>query len=152
MNRRWIIRSFFIGLLLLFVGGWIGTYSSNTAGFRYVPRSTVSGYFISWRVHCLRGEIRLLRYEHFIQIEPEGWSFYHDETESRNFVLRRYFGQFHFGFYVGAWQAAIPFWFPTTLSAALLLWVWLMTRPKVMGRAFPVELAKRTTEQTSKAE
>ena len=34
---------------------------------------------------------------------------------------------------------AIPFWFPTSLSAAVLWFAWRKTRPKVKGRAFPVE-------------
>ena len=35
---------------------------------------------------------------------------------------------------------AIPYWFPTTIIAALLWLVWRKTRPPVKGRAFPVEV------------
>jgi len=40
------------------------------------------------------------------------------------------------------WQLIIPFWFPTTLFAALLWPVWQMTRPKPIGRGFPVEITQ----------
>jgi hypothetical protein len=50
------------------------------------------------------------------------------------------------------WAVAIPFYFPTTISAALLWLVWRKTRPAVKGRAFPVELEKPTGEEGGKAE
>jgi hypothetical protein len=47
---------------------------------------------------------------------------------------------------------AIPFWFLTTISAALLWLVWRKTRLPVKGRAFPVEVGKPIGEQGSKTQ
>ena len=41
LMKRWIIRSFFIGLLLLCVGGWVGSY-------KYASNITYEG----WRRHA----------------------------------------------------------------------------------------------------
>ena len=66
------------------------------------------------------------------------------------------FHQHLLGFFVDKNQhyilLTIPFWFLTTLAAALLWWVWRKTRPNAKGRAFPVELAKPSSVQSSKAE
>jgi len=40
-------------------------------------------------------------------------------------------------------RIGIPFWFPTTISAALLRLVWRKTRPPAKGRAFPVEAVEK---------
>jgi hypothetical protein len=39
-------------------------------------------------------------------------------------------------------ELVIPFWLPTIVLAMVCWFVWSKTRPKKMGRAFPVQLAR----------
>ena len=153
MKRR-IILSFFIGLLLLFVGEWVGSYKCwLEIDFQYSNQ---------WNVGCFRGKVNLLWIDKL--------SFIHSLYKQGVYVhagpapalidgeaYSSYYGAFHYmGFSIMNEDAvkyfAVPFWFPTTLSAALLLLVWRKTRPMGKGRAFPVELEKPIGEQGGKAE
>ena len=138
--KRWIIRSFFIGLLLLCVSGWVGSY----------PFSVYYTAKRCWGVGWGRTGIAASCNDTRIVDSPQGWSiapprmgslfgWWVGESEHQTYDLC--------GFEVCASQYSysliIPFWFPTTISTALLWWVWRKTRLPVKGRAFPVEVAKR---------
>ena len=167
--KRWIIRSFFIGLLLLFVGGWVGSYRySWLIAHQNQDLVSIPGYeYVSvLGVRCNWGKIQLTYWHADPASQPnlyptffegDGW-LVHAES-SHPLLDSAFVGQFNSDYFLGFFielnhpdypafyslqgnYAAIPFWFPTTISAAFLLLVWRKTRPNVKGRAFPVELAK----------
>ena len=145
MKHRWIIRSFFVGLLLLFVGGWVGSYKYSPPGYRSISPQ--------WQWNCFGGRIALCWDKRNFRprdpaevyrgelpfIDPKGY-------ELLGFDLR----YSDWGKGLRSFYLAIPLWFPTLLSAALLWLVWRKTRPKVKGRAFPVELGKSGGEEGGK--
>ena|ERR1035437_4023277 len=139
--KRWIIRSLFVGLLLLFVGGWVESYQYEF-GITYVKET-------SWTLEGKLGRINLKWYDGNWDFWDKGWFFGFCPAEERigfrEYILsdnRHDFLGFVMQGVEGEKWAGIPFWFPTTLSAALLMLVWRQTRPPVKGRAFPVEVAK----------
>jgi hypothetical protein len=143
MKRRWIIRGFFISLLLLCVGGWV--WSSKLGleiGYCGGHTSDVPDMW-EYRVDCVRGEIVFGWLEHFDSTQPLGWSF---RGSNPNSIYWHEDGDFYLGFLYqssyGLLQIAIPFYFPTTISTALVVFVWRKTRPPLKGGAFPVEAAK----------
>src|ERR1035437_2935134 len=137
--KRWIIRSFLIGLLLLCVGGWVGSYWCGWI-IRYSnPRV---GHFVLWDAESFCGKIYL--WHSVYTTSAEGWHFYTWRPKSFN---EKYHGM-HEGGGFGIIDpdhdihVAIPFWFPTTFAAALLWLVWHWTRPKISpSKAFPVEMS-----------
>jgi hypothetical protein len=139
--KRWIIRTFFIGLLLLFAGGWVGSYKYGwEVGYRNNN---------TWVLEVNRGRIDLDWWDSFNIHEEQGWY-------GRSAYAQVPINYDHLGFFwmneAGIIWLSIPFWFPTTVSAALLWWVWRKTRPKPVGRAFPVELAKASEQKGGKGE
>ena len=154
--KRWIIRSFFIGLLLLCVGGWRWSYFFCESLAYQQPRTLNPAE--NKYVEVSGGNLLLMTYVPFSDDAtpwPVGWTYYHRhrDRDDVNWEKRfdswegpRFLG-FHF-FYKASPRPAIgnadrgiqvPFWFPTTISAALLWLVWRKTRSKAKGRAFPVE-------------
>jgi hypothetical protein len=140
MKRRWIIRSFFIGLLVLCVGGWVGSY-----WFGWGISSSAQE---AWVIECESGRMYLAMWNSFgwpgsHPHDPGSVYFFIADSKYLGSVARRYH---HFiGFQSindldGGRCIIIPLWFPTAISAALLLFVWRKARPKPKGRAFPVEL------------
>ena len=142
--KCWIIRSFFIGLLLLCVGEW-GLSYKYWRGITYVDHE-----WHFWEAHCNWGQIHLNWYK--IVSSEFGWKVVAFPAESGDANDLFYGHSYHLGFgFVNEkmWGQeqrvvliTIPFWCPTTLCAALLWLVWRKTRPKAVGRAFPVEVAK----------
>jgi len=132
--KRWIIRSFFIGLLLLFVGGWILSY-------KWSWDLSHQGYNF-WSVGCVWGTCEINWWGH-VQFRPSGFKL--DNLSPATDYLpyyRHHLLGFHLTTELDAIFLAIPFYFPTTICAALLWLAWRKTRPKPEGRAFPVELTK----------
>ena len=139
MKRRWIIRSFFIGLLLLFAVGW-------SFSFRY-----------DWQIEYFgKGEWTLgsnwreLRFG-YVRLGDSGKFFWtcDDASPERNgtgiagvdFSLVK--ATEHLG--VVGLQLPVAYWHATCISGLALRLVWRKTRPKVDPRtAFPVELSKET--------
>src|ERR1035437_9628380 len=143
MKRRWIIRSFFIGLLLLCVGGWVWSYKYGWI-FRYSRHNGGS-------VRSHWGKIHLTWMDDsWAPFPTERWHIYPaDAAIDANYIKYIHNGHYShhcLGFFItieaDSMFVVIPFWFPTTISAALLWLVWRWTRPRVQGRAFPVEIAK----------
>jgi hypothetical protein len=141
MVRRWIIRSFFIGLCVVCVGVWVGSYfqeawlehigPTGNALFRIFPGSL---------------DFDCLRSSHF---SGDQWDWNHGPSRMTFFQWYYHSMDHHFlGF---AYQRQVdprryravfvPLWFATALSGLLLWFAWRKTRPKVQGNAFPVEPA-----------
>ena len=143
---RWMIRSFFIGLLLLCVGGWIASYK-----YRWTIFSRDRNF---WSMSCTCGRLHLAKYQPNWVFKD--WGVYTSPADAE--LDSAFFAQSHGHYLLGfimstgpTWLwVAIPFWFLTTISAALLWWVWQKTRPKPRG--FPVELASPIAEPSGKAE
>ena len=132
--KRWIIRSLFIGLLLLCVGGY---------GFSYIRGCEVADTFNKvWGVQSGWGKLHLS----WFGISSFSGLWVNDFPVDAGYDLE-YVDHFHSHYCLGFFIRfepdrtlfTIPFWFPTTISALLLWWVWRKTRPPVKGRAFPVE-------------
>ena len=132
--KRWIIRSFFIGLLLLFVGGWAWSYHTES-NINYGGRNF-------WEATCNWGNFSLgwISYNN----RHDGWEVFTNPARDWNVTG-------------GSWVAfdtvnepnkksvIIPFWLPTILLATLLWLVCRKTRPKINPRkAFPVEITKQS--------
>ena len=140
--KRWIIRSFFIGLLLLCVGGWGLSYVyDDFFGYEYAPTG-------SWYMQCGGGKFMFVYEDYISTPRPTGYWFVGHQTHFRNELYGGSKGGRMLGFRVSweflpffsFWHAEIPFWFLSTILAVLLWLAWRWTRPKAQGRAFPVEL------------
>jgi hypothetical protein len=139
MKRRWIIRCFFIGLLVLCAGGWGWSY-------RYAWGIGYSGHSY-WAVECARGEIYLVWVRDSVTRGfPTGWAII-AAPATIAFDVRLageygdyYYLRFHFDKKVDEWVCTIPFYCLTVLSTVFLWFAWRKTRPAAKGRAFPVEV------------
>ena len=151
--KRLIIRSFFIMLLLLGVGGW---------GWSYFYTVDLSYSASTGRLHTqfgtitVEGEISGGKLILVCFDNPwywRGWSFSQNRRRSKN-DLETYVEQWNdwqllgFRFYIdGTYHLRfiqIPLWFPSIVFSIGYWLVWRKTRPKPIGRAFPVELAKES--------
>ena len=126
MTLRWTIRSLAIALLCLCITGWLLSYP-----FFRGHRIRTSGHSEIWGCFAY-GEIHLGWFashnaSNSLASSPNTWLGFGFRMENDNTVPLTY------------WWGTIPFWFPTTLSAGLLWFVWRMTRAKLIGRGFPVE-------------
>src|ERR1039458_140482 len=126
--KRWIIRSFFIGLLLLCVCGWV------VSSQRVLQVIYVNTY--GWGFGCWRGNINLLRVDRRYVYNENG--LYLGSLVVSPVVIfppspSYSFAGFQFSDGPLKKHIGIPFWFPTTISAALLWLVWRKTRPKPKG-------------------
>lgn len=132
MWLRRIIRSFFLGLLLLCVGVWVGSYIEFICA-TYQGRD-------HWALYPVHGVLYLQqqKYTDF----PKGFTVFH-----RALGPDERFGPF-WGFtwveyFLSTGQCfGAPLWFPTTLSALAVFVVWRKTAKPKPGRAFPVEMEK----------
>ena len=151
--KRWIIRSFFIALLLLFVGGWVVSYRSGY-GLRYINHNI-------WIMEGNWGKVNL-EWLGDSSIYGKGWRFGQvipSSSDSILFAGRSKTGDYEtfnhryiLGFSIISTHdemwLTIPFWFPTTISAAVLWLVWRKTRPRPRG--FPVEVKQGNTVEETK--
>src|ERR1035437_5317203 len=149
--KRWIIRSFFIGLLLLCVGGWVWrAYYDGT--FQY-GRGALSEKATSVKCLIWRGQIDVMFIQNDGQFLDDGWQSNVTEAHTQ-FWPSDDFRTSHYGlgFAIGHvnnkftgqefWELGVPFWFLVVVSSLTLWLVWRKTRAKAKARAFPVELAK----------
>lgn len=151
MWRRWIIRSFFLGLLLMCVAVWVGSHAG---------RAEVSWMGDDlWVLESGDGQIGLEHWPSFR--EKYGWrdgeptwkcSFATASGNAPPYILddhdyraRRDFLGFMFlwddPYQSGLCAGGIPFYFLTVISVLVLLLVWRTTRNPKIGGAFPVETA-----------
>ena len=134
--KRWIIRSFFIGVLLLFMLVWTASYFYVV----YVEYETRS----LWKVESFTGYAKLewRRYSgggDFHDVD-RGWITSSYRYTSSSATNLHYLFRFDWLITRDHRGIIIPFSYPT-LSSAVLLWLaWRRTGPKPKGRAFPVEL------------
>ena len=135
MWRRWIIRSLFLGLLLLCVGGWGGSCTDHAPliGYAHMDRPNVQYMAI-----MDRGTLYLCR-SRYCMAYPEGlfcqWAPWRPSSDSPVHFLG--FSDQNDGFF--HWSG-IPFWFLTTLSGSALFFIWRHTGQRNLGGAFPVEM------------
>lgn len=146
MTKRWIIRIFFIALLTLCVVAWVGSY------FRSVGIAFNGSHrFSSVDVDC--GEVHLYDFAGLKTVVLTSLPFYSGPASPdavRNWL--RTMTYHHLGFGVSPYHdvhvvgrkinwgdAMFPLWFPSLLCTLLLWFVWRKTKPKPIGRAFPVE-------------
>ena len=144
MVRRWLIRSLFLLPLVCVVGVWMTSYwqvasiTRNSDGRRW-------HLAIVWG-EC-EGQLAPVEYN-----EVRTWKWFNQPVQNGdgiglNSQMEPYgFAGFGFTRYQASWgvfwDVKIPLWFPTLLSTLLLWFVWRKTRPRLEGRAFPVEPAK----------
>ncbi len=137
MVRRWLIRTFFIGILVVCVVAWVASYRREII-FEYEGTAT------SLRLAC---ESSYIVFNVFSPPKggtlSNGWYFslwpIHEYVEARHWFLG-------FGFTYqrgGRNDVCVPLWFPVLLSALTLYFVWRKTRPKSAGKAFPIEPTDR---------
>jgi hypothetical protein len=135
---RWVSRC---SLMLLFAGSvffWVFSYFIST-GVTYAPKS----YAFTYGITIESGGLYLLNIPPGGQ--PPGLQVVTDKPGPRIDSPPWYF----LGFNAGSFNAFVeigffraPLWFLACLSGLLLWLAWRKTRPKVKGRAFPVESAK----------
>ncbi len=134
MLRRWIIRNCFIALCVVCVATWVGSYW-RFFELGYHGDIEYSGGIQSGRLGGWRVIIGPPPYHAWLwsSSRPAPWQ---DDADSTKFHLLGFAV-----YYVPSWYTTItiPLWFPTLLSAVLLWFVWRKTRPKLVGKAFPVE-------------
>jgi hypothetical protein len=133
MKRCWFIRGFIIALLMLCIGGWASSYL----------RSSFITYDHSVSELCLGFENGMLCLGLKKIRSPAYDPIYIGPPNEQHFL-----GFFILIHRVTPWsqfEVGIPFWCPTGLLAALLIYAWRKTsRPKPL-KAFPVEVGRITS-------
>jgi len=138
MIPRWTIRSLFIVLLVLSIGGWVWSYTL---------RLPILGYGSShldrlWVVVPQHGALKA-SWGMYCGAYPEGLFLMWEPDFRFGDIGPHFLG---FGFVDGEayfnWLG-IPFWFPTILFALALLFVWRKTGTRGPGGAFPVVMGKK---------
>ena len=142
MFKRWIIRGFFIWLVLLCMGGWAWSYGRSD-GVGYLS-DTGRGWLLS-----SGGSALALCYGKNDEPPTEKWVSIHDTLEPSERHVFFPGGTSFLGFGYTHLVApghefsaiTIPYWLPTILAAFSLCFVWWGTRKRKAGGDFPVELA-----------
>ena len=143
MFYRWLIRSSFLTVLLLLSSMWILSYRRyfeiNTPigacdidkGFMVLgERYQGQGWFIDsqstvgWQFDTMGGEY-VTSPGHFL-----GFAFDPLWDEVRSFMI-------------------LPMWYPTAISALILLFAWRRTRRRKLLKAFPVEVTAQPVSSKS---
>jgi hypothetical protein len=149
--KRWIIRSFFVAMVMLFVGGWAAIYSYDIGlGYERGDRF--------WWAGSSRGCAYLGLSRQFLAPSTTGWRFIVNPNDSQGFFMQRQWPmQLEFlGFgledraveilghpaFVPWFSVRVPFWFCTLVSGVLFWCGWRKTRVRTKGPAFPVEVVK----------
>ena len=148
MFRRWLIRSFLIGLCVICIGAWVGSYWRS---LEVVWGNNIPGHWIV--ILGLSNGMTVFYLDRASGLPPPGWFCYYAlSTPSSPVDLARFFAgsyacaPFHllgFSYHPAQKCVTIPLWFPTLLSASLLWFAGRKTKRKPIGGAFPIEpLAK----------
>lgn len=139
MDRRWLYRGLALTLLTVCVVAWVGSYWQAYL-IRYFERPT----YISANLAVGRLDIqRFVVSPDQDLVVPGRWLFDERVPNRHDWRAWNYRG---LGFSyqeplppLSGWELTIPFWFPTLLSGLGLLLSWRKTKPKQIGRAFPIE-------------
>ncbi len=146
--KRWIIRSFFIALLLLCVAGWERSWEHSNS-FSVSP----GGVWLICRT--LPGAVKVVlwsrtdRFHHAWRLD---FGADDDVSPPDMFWPTLGFDLYHGSFPDGGstFQIQVPFWFLTVLFGLFLFIVWRKTRSRKPGRLFPVEMVKQVEGKTDK--
>jgi len=148
MKFRWLIRGFAIALLTLCLSCW---------GWSYLHSVNIEYDVLLRRHYWLKTHIGGIHFGFADHLTfSRGWRFTHhgafllpeDPSYARLWGMpsgKRFLGFYYDRGIGGHLFIAIPFWFPSLLSAGLLWFAWRKTRPK-MWRGFPVEVPDRQPE------
>lgn len=147
MPRRWIIRTLALALLTLCVAAWVGSYFV-WGEVLYVGKT----HF--WSLALGRGRLLLYDDDSPAPSTYQRWSAKYDEYDAtRRAASQRTYDATPYHLLGFAWHPRmppesqqfeiIPLWFPMTLYAGFLYFLWRKTRPKQKhaAKGFPVELA-----------
>jgi hypothetical protein len=139
LTWRWSIRIFFFGIAVICVAAWVGSH------FRHVVARYGHGG-IAERLDIDSGLIRISR----PATDGKGLEWGAGPPGVQLEILYKY-SDYHFlGFAVDSprdhkWDAMVPCWFVTGVSAAALVLVWWYTRRKRLGASFPIEPKQKGT-------
>lgn len=151
MAWRWIIRGVCLIVLVLCAGLWSLSYFCTAV----IVETSGPQWYLAESVGIENGMIHVNRFSTLIssyRLLP-GWNFRWQGATAASlrspFSLHLIDGDF-LGFrlryrtwFPGRfWNAAIPFWCPTTLLVLLILIVWRKTARPRPGRGFPVVMQK----------
>jgi len=145
MIFHWLIRSFAIALLMLYLSLWGYSYFYNV----YVIYNPSSGKTYAVGIYMGGANVS---FTNTLDLSPP-WLF--DRMRHRHYELpsiakNSLYFYYEWNTYPGTnWIVSIPFWFPSLLAAALLWFVWRQTRPKTAGRGFPVEITQSNPSSTN---
>jgi hypothetical protein len=148
MFRRWFIRSLALTLLTLCVVAWVGSYWARVwrVGITFehcdyfllengstlidvAKRVAPVDYLLAgWHLEKAYPVDMQMNYEHF-DFRLAGFAVIPSTVHADNLAV------------------FFPLWFPTLLSALLVVFAWRKTRAKPVGGAFPVEPAKSGEKQ-----
>jgi hypothetical protein len=156
MIRRRLIRIPCICLLALSVAAWVVSYFQMLGVGRMGCQHT-------WSLEMECGTISYYWDTQSRLPDPNGpiWIWLHWPSDSQRMDYLHKIAAIRFlGFayrptpaWFQSWVLFVPFWFPTLLSTLLLCLVWRKTRPKHLGRGFPVDATiPKTTAPTPEGE
>ena len=154
MLGRWIWRGMKVSVVAVCVTAWVGSYWylvmawHTPDGRNGVCASVEYGTVVvsspiqrgsAFNVRLWQGRGRLVDAHAW----PISWP-----TYSKWYWMCEWHGA---GFAVGwgipdkGWMVMVPLWFITGVAGLVLVWVWRRTRSVRVGRAVPVEVAKRNS-------
>ena len=150
MFRRWLIRGLALTLLTLCVVAWVGSYWRQV-GLKADSADKVRLIFFNYGSLAIRsmdwGAIRAKRGLppndeplHFVTFVADADAKVRAGSSIAGFAYGT-MGPLWVGGAAVGWEAYVPLYFPTLLSALLLWLVWRKTKTKYSGKAFPVETA-----------
>jgi hypothetical protein len=148
MLHRWIIRSFFIGLCVVCVGIWTGSYF-QAVNVEYTGLERDRWYSVECGslIFCNYGfPSAVLHWNDSVASDTWIWSHRRARSEFMHnpyFTAEYRFAGFSYscdpGVFRSSFQMSIPLYFPTLLGAFLLWFVWRKTGVRSAGGAFPAE-------------
>ena len=145
--RRWLIRGFFLGLLVLCAGGW-------AASGKWWTNAGYSGNQSIWEIKVTKGKAWIFVFPNHVRGHYDvGWfvnwfpitesdQFNEDglEDECQHFLGFSVMQRWSYPFEI--W-CGVPFWFLSCVLALASWWAWRKTRPLLIPKtAFPVEVVK----------
>ena len=138
MKRRWLIRSFFITLLLLCVGVWGWSYiSGGSVWFKHNDVGLGIGGISGECFTCCPAGSAVPEGLNCVRVPNGEWSGVVDCPSTHSSFGFLICNDSHANFLI-----AIPFWFITAVLALVTFYVWRRTGKKKPGKAFPVEMDK----------
>jgi hypothetical protein len=133
VKRKWVIRGFFIALIVLIVGAWIWNADPNGIYFRWGGRHS---FFLT----SAGDDLWLM--------QAQSTSAFHGVSFGKRphfitYTMCNHFLDFMWGSDPEEWWIALPFWFLTSFPTLALFFVWRKTRKPNPSTAFPVEAVKK---------